>query len=263
MRRLARRVAGDAFVVAQPESTERVSYEHLYEAHAQAEGDDGVGNGDYDVVGEIEFDILRSEGLEPTSTLLDFGCGNGRLAIHVVPYLANGNYIGTDIAPTFLVHAARRIAAATGAAAGSSDQCSVRLVHQPDEHFDIADEVVDVACAFSVFTHMEHEDMFRYLVQLRRVVRSGGKVIVSCLPMTLDAARNIFLNEAAVDPQTRWRRVRNVTTSVELVDEIARLAGWTVVKWLPGTEGQAASVDGEMRSLGQSIVVLTHCTLRL
>lgn len=235
------------------EATERVSYEELYESHAQAEGDDGVGDGDYDVVGEIEFDIVRNEGLEPTSTLLDFGCGNGRLAVHVVPYLEGGQYIGTDIAPTFLRHAARRLAA--GKRAGG---CSVRLVHQTDENFDMPDATVDVACAFSVFTHMEHEDMYRYLVQLRRVVRTGGRVIISCLPMDLADARHIFATEAALDPASRWQRVRNITTSVDLVDEIVRMAGWTVVKWLPASVGQAPSLAGEMRSLGQSIIVLTH-----
>ena len=49
-----------------------------------------------------------------------------------------------------------------------------------------------------------------------------------------------------------------MTTSVDLVDEIAAMAGWAVVTWLPGTEGQAPNSAGEMRSLGQSIVVLTH-----
>ncbi len=231
----------------------RATYESLYESHARAEGDDGVGSGDYDVIGEIEFDVLRAYGLEPSSTLLDFGCGNGRLGIHVVPFLDRGEYIGVDVAPTFLAHAERRLAPMT--ADGSR---TIRLIHQTDENFELADDSIDIACAFSVFTHMEHEDMYRYLVALKRVVRPGGRAVVSCLPMNLDAARHIFLTEAAFDPVTRWQRVRNVTTSVALVDEIVALAGWSVVTWLPGTQGQAPRLSGEMRSLGQSIVVLTH-----
>jgi hypothetical protein len=56
----------------------------------------------------------------------------------------------------------------------------------------------------------------------------------------------------------RWQRPRNVTTSVDLVNVIAQLAGWTVVRWLPGDEHQALSQAGVPRSLGQSIAVLTH-----
>lgn len=248
VRSMARRIADGP-----PGEPQRSTYETLYESHAQATGDDGVGGGDYHVMGEIELDVLRAEGLTQTGALLDFGCGNGRLAVHAVPYLAHGVYVGTDIAPTFLTHAQRRIDAAR-----SGSSCQVRLVHQVDERFDLADHSIDVACAFSVFTHMEHEDMYRYLVQLRRVVRPGGVMVISCLPLSLDDARGIFLSEAAFDPVARWQRVRNVTTSVDLIDDLAALAGWSVKKWLPGNKGQAQSSTGEMRRLGQSIVVLTH-----
>ncbi len=234
-------------------ASNRASYEALYEAHARSAGDDGVGSGEYDIVGEIELDVLRAEGLEATSTLLDFGCGNGRLAVHAVPYLANGTYLGIDIAPTFLAHAARRLEPlrATGS-------CSVRLIHQTDETFDVPDHSVDIACAYSVFTHMEHEDMYRYLVQFKRIIRPGGRLVISCLPMTLATARDVFLAEAAFDPANRWTRVRNVTTSVDLVNEIAALSGWTVLSWQSGDQPQARSRTGEMRALGQSVVVLTH-----
>ncbi|MEK7423320.1 MAG: hypothetical protein AAB131_05700, partial [Actinomycetota bacterium] len=47
-------------------------------------------------------------------------------------------------------------------------------------------------------------------------------------------------------------------TSEDLVERIAALADWQVVKWLPGDEGQASSQDGQVRGLGQSIVVLTR-----
>ena len=235
-----------------PAPATHATYESLYETHARSTGDDGVGGGDYDVMGEIELDVLRAEGLQPTSTLLDFGCGNGRLAVHAVRYLEQGMYVGTDIAPTFLAQAAPRVELAR---AGSA--CEIKLVHQVGEQFDLPDHSVDIACAFSVFTHMEHEDMYRYLVQFKRIVRPSGRLVISCLPMSLPEAQPIFLAEAALDPVGRWQRVRNVITSVDLVNQIASLAGWSVVRWLPGDEGQALSSAGELRRLGQSIVVLS------
>jgi cyclopropane fatty-acyl-phospholipid synthase-like methyltransferase len=228
-------------------------YESLYEAFAQSSGDEGVGGGDYNEIGEIELDVLRACGLQPDSTLLDFGCGNGRLAIHAVPFLQHGKYVGVDIAPTFLANAANRLRSVM--ATGS---CDVQLVHQVDERFSLPDDSIDIGCAFSVFTHMEHEDMYRYLTQLNRVVRPGGTMVISCLPLDLDYARVTFVKEAELDVAARWQRPRNVTTSVDLVNAIAQLAGWTVVRWLPGDEHQASSEAGEPRSLGQSIAVLTH-----
>jgi ubiquinone/menaquinone biosynthesis C-methylase UbiE len=49
------------------------------------------------------------EGLRPINTLVDFGCGNGRLAIKVIPALNGGTYIGIDISDTFLKKADQRI----------------------------------------------------------------------------------------------------------------------------------------------------------
>jgi SAM-dependent methyltransferase len=231
---------------------ERV-YESLYEAVAQSFGDEGVGGGDYNEIGEIELDVLCACGLQPDSALLDFGCGNGRLAIHAVSFLQRGKYVGIDIAPTFLANAANRLRPVM-----ANSSCDVQLVHQVDERFSLPDDSIDIGCAFSVFTHMEHEDMYRYLAQLKRVVRPGGTMVISCLPLNLDYARLTFVKEAELDVTGRWQRPRNVTTSVDLVNVIAQLAGWTVVRWLPGDEHQALSQAGVPRSLGQSIAVLTH-----
>ncbi len=43
---------------------------------------------------QIEF--LISQGLEPHHKVLDFGCGAGRLGIHLIKYLYKGNYTGFD-----------------------------------------------------------------------------------------------------------------------------------------------------------------------
>lgn len=47
--------------------------------------------------GKAQLNFLIHCGLKPEHTLLDFGCGTGRLACHAVPYLNPGNYTGVDI----------------------------------------------------------------------------------------------------------------------------------------------------------------------
>lgn len=228
------------------------TYESLYEGLAVAcSADEAVGEGTYEVVGQVELDVLKMEGLQPGDTLLDFGCGNGRLAVHAIPFLVGGQYIGTDISQTFLVRARDRIRQTT-----PDPPCRVSWVQQSTPHFPMEDRSVDQICAFSVFTHLEHEDSYRYLVDALRVVRPGGKFVFSCLPITLEASKPIFLAEAGLNLTTRWSKVRNVVTSVDFMSEIARLAGWKVVRWYAGDVGNIKSRAGEMRALGQSTCVL-------
>ena len=103
---------------------------------------------------------------------------------------------------------------------------------------------------------MEHEDSYRYLCEARRIVRPGGRFIFSCLPMNLAYARQIFLNESVETFVGRWKRVRNVTTSVELMNAIAELAGWRVTRWYAGDEPFSRLPGYEGWQFGQSVCVL-------
>jgi Methyltransferase domain len=123
--------------------------------------------------------------------------------------------------------------------------------------FPLGNRVADVVCAFSVFTHIEHEDTYRYLADAGRLVRAGGRFVFSCLPLELEVSREVFLESAALPLQQRWRRVRNVTTSRDMMDVISGLAGWRVVEWYDG-DAARWSIDGSSAPamLGQSICVL-------
>jgi SAM-dependent methyltransferase len=232
--------------VADPER----SYERLYESHAQAlPSDSSIGDGDFDLVGRVELSVLIQEGLTPSSTLLDLGCGTGRLSVHAIPYLSDGRYIGTDISPTMLRIARERLG-------DLGHRSSVEWIHQPDETFPAADGTVDMICAFSVLTHMEHEDALRYLRAARRVVRPQGRLVLSCLPIHLAIAKQIFLAAAAVDAEVRWSKVRDVTTSTELMETVAELAGWRPIRWHDGEVPSIQMFDEDrLMPLGQSILV--------
>ena len=228
-------------------------YEETYEHHARSlPPESSIGNGDYALVGRIELSALIQEGLTPSSALLDFGCGTGRLAVHAIPYLSEGRYIGTDISPTMLTEATRKLPAEAHA-------CSIEWQHQPTPVFPLPDDSVDFLCAYSVFTHMDHEDCFRYLRSARRVVRRDGRVLASVLPIHLDGAQRVFRASAKDRPEARWSKVRNVTTSVELMETVAGLAGWRVVRWHDGDKASIRLVEEErLVALGQSILVLEH-----
>jgi 2-polyprenyl-3-methyl-5-hydroxy-6-metoxy-1,4-benzoquinol methylase len=113
----------------------------------------------------------------------------------------------------------------------------------------------DFVCAFSVFTHVEHEDALRALRQCFAVLRRGGKVVCSVLPIETEAAKLVLLQEAAFAAEPRWQRVRNVTTSFALMEAIARLAGFLNFRWYRGDAFRVPLPDGREAGFRQSVLV--------
>lgn len=233
------------------------TYADLYEEHASAlPPDASIGDGDFELIGRIELAVLTDAGLTPSSSLFDFGCGTGRLAVHAVPFLANGAYHGTDIAPTMLRHAAALLTSRIGAVPAHT-----RFTVQPDEQFPVLTPP-DMFCAFSVFTHMEHEDIYRYLRSARAVSAAHTVFVASCLQLDLPEGRNIFEMSAAKTLDERWHEVRNVVTSRDLFTTVAGLAGWTVTAWHGGDGPSGTMPDGSRVGLGQSVVVMRPAVTR-
>jgi SAM-dependent methyltransferase len=52
--------------------------------------------GHWDAIGGLQFDFLRSKGLQPESYLLDIACGSLRLGVKAIPYLQPGHYLGIE-----------------------------------------------------------------------------------------------------------------------------------------------------------------------
>lgn len=125
--------------------------------------------GSYEALGEIEKQLLIAVGLEPHHTLLDVGCGSGRLAKALVPYLTTGRFLGTDIVQELLDYARD----------GSPAGWEFALVE--DIRVPFPDNSADIAAFFSVFTHLLHEESYCYLMEARRVVKPGGKIVFSFL----------------------------------------------------------------------------------
>lgn len=125
--------------------------------------------GSYDALGEIEKSLLIQCGLEPQHTLVDVGCGSGRLAKALVPYLDRGRVLGTDVVPELLDYAKQ----------GCPPGWQFALVD--DIRIPFPTSSADFACFFSVFTHLLHEETYCYLLEAQRVVRPGGRIVFSFL----------------------------------------------------------------------------------
>ncbi len=124
--------------------------------------------------------LLRHWGLRPSARVLEIGCGVGRLAYELAPYLDGGTYAGFDISPKAIgwlnEHYAPRLPNFR------FDLVDARNVRYRPEHDTGADEIrlpyddrrFDVACAFAVFMHMQLPEIRRYCEEIARVLVPDG-----------------------------------------------------------------------------------------
>lgn len=124
--------------------------------------------GNFASVGQLLLDFLRQSGLVDGMSLIDIGCGSGRLARPLAKQM-KVEYLGTDVVPELLAYA--------------------RTNAPKNYRFELVDGLsipaearcADMVCAFSVFTHLLHEETFVYLKECHRVLKPGGKLIFSFL----------------------------------------------------------------------------------
>jgi 2-polyprenyl-3-methyl-5-hydroxy-6-metoxy-1,4-benzoquinol methylase len=145
---------------------------------------DAVG-GEFIAVGKLVYYLLRSLGLADGQLVVDVGCGSGRLAVQLAPF-PGIRYIGCDIVPR-LVEYGSALAARTDWTFAVSDGLKI-----PCEAGK-----ADFVCFISVFTHLTHEDTFRYFRETARVLKPGGRMVFSFLEFRVAMHMGTFL--ATVD----------------------------------------------------------------
>jgi SAM-dependent methyltransferase len=142
---------------------------HLIASHPIDEAMSLAVGGKYDEVGCTEVEILRGAGIKGTHSLIDLGCGSGRLAKHIGRAFPQLDYLGIDVVPELLAYSA------------TQSPSHFRFVEHHELSIPAPDQSADFFAAFSVFTHLFHEESYAYLQDARRVLRPGGTIVFSFL----------------------------------------------------------------------------------
>ena len=161
---------------------------------------EAAGGGDFDQIGQEFFrHFRRIGGLKPHHRVLDVGCGCGRMAVPMIPFLADaGEYRGFDIAPGAIHWAKKHIAARYPRF--HFDLADIRnLAYNPkgkgeahEYRFPYESNFFDFAFLTSVFTHMMARDMRHYLDEISRTLKPGGRCLINYFllnPVSLEKTR--------------------------------------------------------------------------
>jgi SAM-dependent methyltransferase len=129
--------------------------------------------------------LLSYTGLTPGSRVLDFGCGQGRLALPLSEYLdpEQGEYRGVDVDADCIARNREAFRASSHMSFKHIDGFSER--YNPDGggwnrfRFAGVGRRFDLAFLFSVFSHVLPEDCDLLLRQLHQRLKPGGEILTT------------------------------------------------------------------------------------
>ncbi|MGI0015877.1 MAG: class I SAM-dependent methyltransferase, partial [Nitrososphaera sp.] len=146
-----------------------------------------VGGGDFRKSGErfLRY-FIGYGGLTPEQRVLDVGSGIGRMAVALTGFLdKGGSYEGFDTVDFGVAWCKRRISSRYA-------NFSFRFVDiynkaynpegklKPSQYkFPYKDQEFDFVILTSVFTHMRSQDMQNYLSEVARVLKNGGRCLIT------------------------------------------------------------------------------------
>jgi SAM-dependent methyltransferase len=154
---------------------------------------------DFERIGEEFRNYFVDLGeLRRSDAVLDVGCGVGRMAVPLTRYLdPSARYEGFDVVPREVDWCRRHITARH-----PNFRFSLIDVRNPRYNpdgivdpttvvFPYADESFDFAILTSVFTHMRAEESAHYLDELARVLRPGGRFLITYFLLNRESRERI------------------------------------------------------------------------
>ncbi|MBV9392756.1 MAG: class I SAM-dependent methyltransferase [Verrucomicrobia bacterium] len=178
--------------------------------------------GNYEEFGNVEADIMLYAGLKNGMSLLDFGCGSGRLA-SVLGRSTKIDYTGIDVVQPLLDYAKSRSPA------------HYRFLLNRSLSMPTGDNAHDFVSAFSVFTHLLPAESYIYLEDIKRTLKPDGKLVFSFLEFMTASQWAAF--QVTVDALKHEAKAPLVTfMERSVIDVWCTRLGYVVQDYITGTE---------------------------
>lgn len=187
--------------------------------------------------------LVTLAGLNNRSTLLDWGCGAGRLAIGIAERLGRiDRYHGVDVQRHLIEWAGRHIGRRPGYDFTFVNTRNERYnaTGTSDTRLPAADDSYDVIYAYSVYSHMRTADVRAYLGEFRRTLRPDGLAFFTAF-VEKDVEREA-VDPAGYGPLSWSGHLHCVRYDLEFFDSLLDEAGLAVRDFTHGTETDGQSM---------------------
>ena len=149
-----------------------------------------TGVADFYTVGEL-FEVFADRSIESVRSVLDFGCGCGRLLRWFQAGLPECDLVGADVR-----HASMQWC--------RDNLKGTFLASGTEPPLDLPDDSADLTVALSVFSHLNREQSIAWMKELARVTKRDGLILVSthgafALGVTMRSANHQALLDIPVD----------------------------------------------------------------
>lgn len=112
---------------------------------------------------------VESLDLDPSTVIVDVGCGTGSALRHAATRVTSGTFIGIDPVPRMIKIAEER-------AASHPHGARIEFRVGSAESIPVESSAVDAVFAFDSYDHWQ--DKARGLAEVRRILRPGGRLMV-------------------------------------------------------------------------------------
>jgi SAM-dependent methyltransferase len=143
-----------------------------------------TGRGDFIKQGQEWLNLFIAEGgLLPIHSVLDIGSGIGRIALPMMDYLL-GEYQGFDAVKTGVDWCQKHISSRKANFKFQyidlhNDLYNSKGIRASEFVFPYPNQSFDFVCAISVFTHLQLNETENYIHQIKRVLKPGGKAVIT------------------------------------------------------------------------------------
>jgi trans-aconitate 2-methyltransferase len=168
-------------------------------------------------------EVMERLSLRGDETVLDAGCGSGRLTAALIERVPDGRVIGVDVSASMIDAARERL----------GPRADLRVADLVG--LDLGGDTVDVVFSTATFHWIaDHDALF---ASLRRALRSGGQLVAQCGGAGNIASVHAAARQAGDDPEFRsyfdgWRGPWNFATP-EDTERRLRDAGFAEARcWL-------------------------------
>lgn len=177
--------------------------------------------GDYRKVGEEFFRYFVELGkLKPDESVLDVGCGSGRMAVPLTNYLSGrGVYEGFDISTEAVDWCRENITAShPNFRFRVSDIYNAAYNPQgkypaSEYRFAYDDRAFDFVFLTSVFTHLLPRDMEHYFSEIARVLKPGGRCLITFFLLNEESTPLMEDNRGVLNFAHRGKGYRTINKS--------------------------------------------------